>query len=166
MGTDVEKVREELSEAPNAAIAQKMRDHMAEVTKVAKISKNLKGNLVKALKQAAVYGAATADMLRTRADKNEGPDGGDATRKIEAMRRELERERREAREREERATAEISRLRRELEEAKGGGRTRGGRVNRIRDSSPSPSPLRPTRGPPPKTGRRARRRRRNGWTWK
>lgn len=91
---DLEEAVEELENAPTVDVAQQARKCMAEVLKVARGSKNLKGQCVKILKQAAVVGAASAEVLRTRADGSESES--DAFRQIKALRKELEGVKREA----------------------------------------------------------------------
>lgn len=55
----VEDKLDELGNAPTVDLAQRARDSMVEVWKIASISKNLKGDFVKELKQAAAVGAAS-----------------------------------------------------------------------------------------------------------
>lgn len=140
---DLEDVVEKLENTPTADVAQKGRTCMAEVLKVAKGSRNLKGDYVRILKQATVMGTASMEVLRTRADCGEADS--DALRQIKALRRELDDTKREARIAREEAEA----LRAELAEAKaqasrGSGRQRGRVIEDDKDS-PTPSPIR-TRG--------------------
>lgn len=90
----VEDKLDELENAPTEDLAQRARDSMANVWKVARNSKNLKGVYVKELKQAAAVGAASMEILCTRMESNNSE--GDALRQIKALRRELERTKREA----------------------------------------------------------------------
>lgn len=85
---DLEAAIEEVEYSPTADLASRARDCMAQVMKVAKGSKNLQGGYVKLLKQAAVMGAATAEVLRTRADRG-GENDSDLSRQVKNMSREL-----------------------------------------------------------------------------
>lgn len=145
MERDLERAVDELREAPTADVANLGRGSMAEVLKVANISRNLKGGLVKALKQAAVVGSAATEVLRTRADGTTGEsDCSDTTRQLKALKRELESTRREAQQAREEATTakkEAESLRAKLEKMEG--RREGRRQRRrtyVRDSSSSSSP--------------------------
>lgn len=66
---DMEAAIEELEYSPTADLASRTRECIAQVMKVAKGSGHLQGGYVKILKQAAVVGAATAEVLRTRLDR-------------------------------------------------------------------------------------------------
>lgn len=139
--SDLERAMDDLGEAPTADLASRARECMAEVIKVAKGSRNLQGGYIRILKNAAVIGSATAEILRTRADAISGTDSPDVPVQLRELRSELERVKREARvAREEavKANTEADRLRKELVEVMR--RTRGRRRTFIRDSSASPSP--------------------------
>lgn len=133
----VEDKLDELENAPTEDVAQRARESMVEVWKVATTSKNLKGGYIKMLKQAAAVGTATAEVLSNRADNSDSES--DALKQIKALRRELEQTRREvktAREEAERAKREAEKLRKELTELKeNGGTKRKGRAV-IEDSPP------------------------------
>lgn len=91
---NVEAYVGEMENAPMADVAHRIREHMAEVLRVASSSKNLQGGFIKILKQAAACGMAAVDVLRTRADSGES---GNTLWQPEAMRREMENIKREAR---------------------------------------------------------------------
>lgn len=141
--TAVEKAVEEMENTPTADVANQARKCMAEVLKVAKSSKNLKGGYVRILKQAAVVGAASVEVLRTRADSSESDS--DPLRQLKVMRRVLDSVKREAqtaREEVERAKKEAETLRKELAEAKAQReRGNGRRREVIADDEDSPPPI-------------------------
>lgn len=91
---DLEEAVEEMENTPTADVAQQARKCMAEVLKVAKGSKNLQGGYVRILKHAAVVGAATAEVLRTRADSSESDSN--AFRQLDSVKREAQAAREEA----------------------------------------------------------------------
>lgn len=130
--TDLEEAMGEMSDTPTADIAQQARECMAEVIKVAKSSRNLKGGYVKILKHAAVLGSVSTEVLRTRADNASGSDNGsnsDTLKQLKALRKELEKVKREAqmaREEAERAKGEAEMLRKELADVRGGEKLGGG----------------------------------------
>lgn len=110
--TDVEEVVDDMKNTPTAEVANINKDNMATVVRVTKCSKNLKGSCVKALKHAAVMGAATAEVLRTRADSSESEC--ESSRQTKIMRKEidfLKREIQTIRERADRAEREAQTLR-------------------------------------------------------
>lgn len=137
----VEEKREELELAPTVDVAQRARESMIEVWRVATISRNLKGNLVSVLKQAAAVGTASAEVLCQRADNHEPND--DTLRELRELRRQLERTKREAqsaKEETDRTREEVKKLREELEAAKGREGTRR-RVRAVIEDSPPSSPF-------------------------
>lgn len=132
---DLEVAVEELENTPTADVANQAREHMAQVARVARGSKNLNGSYVRLLKQAAVMGAASAEVLRTRADR--GENDSEISRQLKAIRRELADVKREAAA----AREEADSLHKELAKE----RERGKRVSRrkaVIDDSPPPSPER------------------------
>lgn len=133
---DLETAIEEMENTPTADVANQARSCMAQVARVAKGSKNLQGGYVKLLKQAAVVGAATAEVLRTRADK--GEDEKEISRQLRAMRSELAEVRREA----QLAREEADALRKELAEEREKARGKTRRRVIVDDDSPPPSPTR------------------------
>lgn len=134
MKLDLDTAVEDMKMNPTPDVASRARESLDEVLRVARISRNLNGGCVKALKQAAVLSTATVEVLRTRADDKLDKLGADVSRQIRTLGKELEKARREAKESQE----EMKRMRLELEEMK---RTkeRMGRARVIRDS-PSPEP--------------------------
>lgn len=151
----VEDKLDELGNAPTVDLAQRARDSMAEVWKIASISKNLKGDFVKELKQAAAVGAASTELLSQRVESNDSES--DALRQIKILRKELEQakcEARAAKEEAERVKREMEKLRKELTEAKGSERPKR-RVRTVIEDSPPPSPTTGTEmevdDPPPST---------------
>lgn len=136
---DVEDAMEKLQNNPTADVAQEIRQNMSEVVRVAKISTNLQGGMKKILKHAAVIGAASAEVLRTRADRDKADS--DALRQIKALRRELEVTKKEALSAKieaEAARMEAEALREELVEANVRQRRGGGRRRVIVDDDGSP----------------------------
>lgn len=123
---DVEEAAEELSEAPNADVANKARKCLTNVLKVAKISKNLKGTCVRDLRQAVVVGTAAIEILRTRSDGGSEEINQDISRQLEAMKGELQ----ETKKENDQVKKEVDRLKQELKIEK----TRGERTNRSRNS--------------------------------
>lgn len=99
----LEETVERLEMAPTADVANRTREAMAEVMRVARTSRNLQGSFVRILKQAAVTGAASAEVLRTRADSNE-PES-EILRQLQTMRLELDSTKREAQAAKEEANA-------------------------------------------------------------
>lgn len=143
-GSSVVDKLEELENAPTEDIAQRTMEGMAEVWRVATVSKNIKGNLVKALKQAAAIGTASAEVLSQRAGNKE-PEENESRKQIRTLRRELElikREAQAAKEEADRTKREMAELRKELEEARRRGENKG-RVRAVIEDSPPPSPLAP-----------------------
>lgn len=121
----VEDMREELEHAPTEDVAQQVRQSMAQVLRIAKSSKNLKGPAVKVLKTAAVVGSASAEVLRLRADREVSESN--ALGEVRALRRELKlvkREARTAKEEAARANAVAEKLREELKDVKKSGKSR------------------------------------------
>lgn len=106
---DLEETLEEFEHAPTADVANQARTSMAEVLRIARTSRNLQGGYIKRLKQAAVVGTATAEVLRTRLDCP-GDAESDSRRQIRALKSELEGVRREA----QTAKEEAETLRKEL----------------------------------------------------
>lgn len=139
---NVDAFVEKMEFAPTADVAQRTREQMAEVIRVANSSKHLNGVCIKILKQAAACGMAATEVLRTRADSGESPSEGDILWQLKAMRRELEDAKQEARA----AKEETEALRKELAEAqqrRGRGRRRA--IVDDSDYSPTPSPATGTR---------------------
>lgn len=137
----VEDKLDELGNAPTVDLAQRARDSMVEVWKIASISKNLKGDFVKELKQAAAVGAASTELLSQRVESNDSES--DALRQIKILRKELEQakcEARAAKEEAERVKREMEKLRKELTEAKGSERPKR-RVRTVIEDSPPPRQL-------------------------
>lgn len=135
---DLETAIEEMENSPTADLANQAREHMAQVARVAKSSDHLQGSYVRLLNQAAVMGAATAEVLRTRADR--GENDSEISRQLKAIRKELADVKREAIA----AREEADLLRKELAE-----RERGRRISRSRaivDDSPPPTPERGSAG--------------------
>lgn len=135
---DLDDAVEELSDAPTADVASQARKCMAGVLKATKCSKNLKGGIRKIINHAAVKGAASTEVLRTRADSS-GSDH-EATRQIKELKRELEKirvEAQSAREEATRAKEESERLRQELAEIKSERETRRCRRVLLEKSPPS-----------------------------
>lgn len=133
---DFDDAVENITHNPTGDIANRARESLEEIMRVARVSKNLNGPCVKSLKQAAVLSAAVVEVLRTRADS---ADGSDTRKRIRFLEKELVRSQQESK-------AEIDKLRGELNEAKQliaemKGKTRASRPgrNRIVDS-PSPEP--------------------------
>lgn len=120
----VEAYTEKLECAPTADVANRNRDHMAEVIRVASTSKNLQGGFIKILKQAAACGMAATEVLRTRADSCDSENESDTNRQLKAIRRELEATKREARAAREEAEALRKELAEEKMKAKRGARRR------------------------------------------
>lgn len=119
MERNIEAALESMEEAPAAALAQQVKESMAEVIRVAKGSKNLKGGFVKLLKQAAVVGTASAEVFRTRVDC--GTADGETLLQMRAIKTELDHTKAEAqsaREEAEKARKEAAKLREELAAAK------------------------------------------------
>lgn len=85
---DVEDAMEKLQNNPTADVAQGIRQNMSEVARVAKVSTNLQGGMKKILKHAVVIGAASAEVLRTRADRDMADS--DALRQVKTLKKELE----------------------------------------------------------------------------
>lgn len=112
MESDMETALEEMANSPSADVANRSRECMAEVMRVVKSSKNLKGTSVKTLKHAAVVGAASIEVLHTRVDKNETDN--EAFRQVKALRKELDSVKRDA----QTAREEVVTLRKELEAAR------------------------------------------------
>lgn len=146
MERDLEDAVDDFRDIPTAEVAYRGRESMAEVMKVATISKNIKGGLVKSLKQAAIVGSAATEVLRTRADEaNSESDGGDAMRQLKALKKELELVKREARQAKEEAASareEAESLRAKLEKIRKrreSGRKRTQKKTYVEDSSSSSS---------------------------
>lgn len=133
---DLEETLEEFEHAPTADVANQVRTSMAEVLRIARTSRNLQGGYVKKLKQAAVVGTASAEVLRTRLDCP-GDAESDIRRQIRALKSELEGVRREA----QTAKAEAETLRKELEEERVKRGRGSGRRTIIIDDSPPSSPM-------------------------
>lgn len=155
----VEDMREELEHAPTEDVAQRVRQSMAQVLRIAKSSRNLKGTAAKVLKTAVVVGSASAEVLRLRADSEVSE--GNALGEVRTLRRELElvkREARTAKEEAAKANAEAEKLREELKDVKKSGRSR----RRVRAVIADPPPRRPTgRGTTPRTRNTPPR-----WRWR
>lgn len=135
---DVEDAVEKFEYNTTADVAERVRHHMTEVVRVAKSSRNLQGGYQKILKHAAVIGVASAEVFRTRADRD-GTDS-EALREIKALRRELEVSRQEAKtakEEAEEAKKMAEALREELVKA-GVHRRRGDVRRRVIDDDDSP----------------------------
>lgn len=131
MKLDLDTAIEDIKDNPNADIASRARESLDDVLRVCKRSKNLKGDCIRDLKQAAVLASAVVEVLRSRAD---GGMSRDTALQISSFRKTLEQTRKENKE----AQDEIVRLRKELDEIKSSG-PRERRRAVIRDS-PSPSP--------------------------
>lgn len=139
----VEDKLDELDHAPSVDLAHRARESMAEVWRIASISKNLKGTCVHSLKQAAAVRAASMELLSHRAENND-PEG-DALKQIKSLRRELEQTKHEAQAAKEeaaKAKQEAEKLRKEMTEVKGSGRPRR-RARPLIEDSPTPSPFPP-----------------------
>lgn len=137
----VEDKLDELGNAPNEDLSNRVRESMAHVWKLAVSSKNLKGGYVKELKQAAAVSAASMEILSARMESSD-PEG-DALKQIKALRKALEQTKREAiaaKEEAEKAKQEMEKLRKELAEIKESGRPRR-RVRAVREDSPPPHHL-------------------------
>lgn len=171
---DTEKATEEMENSPTADVANRARESMAEVLRIARISKNLQGGCVKALKHSAVVATASAEVLRTRADKKES--NTDSFKQVKALRRELEAVKHEM----QTARREAEALRKELAVERatrkrgtgGQGRTRIVDDDDEDDDSSPPGPQtgigQETTGEGRKepSGKAQWRRTHKGWTWR
>lgn len=141
--SSVQDKLEELEYAPTEDVAQRVMESMVEVWKVATISKNLKGGFVKALKQAAAMGTASAEVLSQRAGSKE--TDSDTLKQVKVLRRELELTKKEvqaAREREARMEEKMKELHKELEDTRRKEENRR-KVRAAFEDSPPPSPFDP-----------------------
>lgn len=126
MGIDLDEAIEDENQNPTADIANRTREGMINVLRVARKSKNLHGLCKKELRVSAVRGAAALEVLRTRAVNSKD---NDIPRLVKALREELEAARKEI----QCAKDEAERLRKELqEEKKNKSRRYGKENNRVR----------------------------------
>jgi len=77
-----EDTAEEATLDPTADIASKIREAMAEVVRVSKISRHLQGPMQRALRVAASTTMGLADVLRTRADETAEATGNEELRQL------------------------------------------------------------------------------------
>lgn len=107
MGLDLGSAVESIRQTPTADISNPAKKEMQEVLIIAKKSKNLKGDLVRDLKNAALSTAAAVEVLCSRADN---PEDSDIPRQIKSLKEELDKTKLEAA----KAEKEISELKEEI----------------------------------------------------
>lgn len=131
MGLDLKDAIDEMKQNPTSDIASRARESMDEVLRTAKKSKNLKGTVIKDLKNAAVLGAAALEVLRSRADNSKD---NDIPGQMVSLRKELDTARNEA----SLAREEAAALCKELEELK----IKYRKQKNYAEDSPPPAPKR------------------------
>lgn len=109
-GLDLNEAIAEMRQGPTADIANRAREGMMEIIRVAKVSSNIKGELRKHLKTAALSATAVVEV-----DPADCPFDSDIPRQMRALKEELEKAKNEA----VKTSKEMERLRKEIAKLRG-----------------------------------------------